>query len=571
MAYIYVRLTFDPEVFPVGLPNISATVVGRNDIIDGRDDSTGYTTNVALCQAHYLSLNPEGPKFDLANDLDQDEWDAAANVCDEQVDLIAAGNFTVTTGSDANQVDSTAHGLFDGQIVRFTSTGTLPAGISTGTDYFVINAEKDSFEVCSSLDDLTTLITMSNKGTGVHSFTAKEFRYTFNGVVTIGQVEDNVRLFRDAMAGAAPNIGGWWYMQAGAYRTPDFTVTADRVIGEFRLVPKRSKRERINTVKGFYMAARNRFQPSDYPPITNSTYITEDGEELIEGFDFPATNSPSMAQRIAKILLESLRYERVIETTLDIEALKTRAGSTVTVNIPRYNINSVPFEVDFWDLQIVNGEARIPVVLRETNSSIYSWTPGTDEDEVVIDSEPDLPDGSVTEPTLTTPFVNVSGGRQLVGVEIAWTQTTDEFVLKGGSVIVQWKKTSDSDWEESITKSGDSVKHLTAELEQTTNYDFRVAFRNKFGGQSVWSTETSHLTVANTNSAYAYSHQQVVPATVWTITHNLGYRPGQIRVIQSNGRGVNGAESKGSAGDPTGENEIEVSFNSAIAGIAYLS
>lgn len=62
---------------------------------------------------------------------------------------------------------SANHGMSNGQIVVVTSTTTLPAGLSTNTHYFVIDAAANTFKLSASLGGAAVNITDS--GTGVHT------------------------------------------------------------------------------------------------------------------------------------------------------------------------------------------------------------------------------------------------------------------------------------------------------------------------------------------------------------------------------------------------------------------
>ncbi|MBM4179638.1 MAG: hypothetical protein FJ211_09970 [Ignavibacteria bacterium] len=66
-------------------------------------------------------------------------------------------------------------------------------------------------------------------------------------------------------------------------------------------------------------------------------------------------------------------------------------------------------------------------------------------------------------------------------------------------------------------------------------------------------------------SSSAYTHNQATASSSWTITHNLGYFPGGVSVVDSAGTKV--------YGDVTfvSENQIVVNFNSAFGGKAYIS
>ena len=41
-AAIYLRLTYDPDAFPGGIPNITVDMEGKDDILDPRTDMRGY-------------------------------------------------------------------------------------------------------------------------------------------------------------------------------------------------------------------------------------------------------------------------------------------------------------------------------------------------------------------------------------------------------------------------------------------------------------------------------------------------------------------------------------------------
>lgn len=84
-TYLAIRLTYDQERFAKGLQGISAEMRGKNDILDPRDNSTGYTTNWALCVRDYLR-SPLGLDCD-AEEIDEPSFIAAANLSDEAVAL----------------------------------------------------------------------------------------------------------------------------------------------------------------------------------------------------------------------------------------------------------------------------------------------------------------------------------------------------------------------------------------------------------------------------------------------------------------------------------------------------
>ena len=88
IAYLYVRLEYDQDAFPNGLQNISAEIRGKSDILDPRTNATGYTENAALIVLDYLR-SADGLAC-AADEIDTAAFIAAANVCDEAVQITAA-------------------------------------------------------------------------------------------------------------------------------------------------------------------------------------------------------------------------------------------------------------------------------------------------------------------------------------------------------------------------------------------------------------------------------------------------------------------------------------------------
>ena len=88
-GYLYVRLKFDPDAFPNGLPNISAKVKGRK-IYDPRTTTTVWSENPALVIRDYLTDTVYGLGATAA-EIDDASFIAAANICEESVTLSGGG------------------------------------------------------------------------------------------------------------------------------------------------------------------------------------------------------------------------------------------------------------------------------------------------------------------------------------------------------------------------------------------------------------------------------------------------------------------------------------------------
>lgn len=92
ITYIYLRMRFNADLFPYGIPNISAEVTGKSAILDPRTNATAYANNWSLCILDYLKA-----EYGLAatdDEIDLPSFIAAANLADEAVPLNLAGTET---------------------------------------------------------------------------------------------------------------------------------------------------------------------------------------------------------------------------------------------------------------------------------------------------------------------------------------------------------------------------------------------------------------------------------------------------------------------------------------------
>ncbi|MBS4049067.1 MAG: hypothetical protein KG075_22170, partial [Alphaproteobacteria bacterium] len=94
IAYLYVRLQWNSDVWTNGVPSIKADIQGANQIEDPRAGSPSlisYTRNPALLIRHYL----KDPVYGLGcadDEIDDDYFISAANICDEQVEIADTGS-----------------------------------------------------------------------------------------------------------------------------------------------------------------------------------------------------------------------------------------------------------------------------------------------------------------------------------------------------------------------------------------------------------------------------------------------------------------------------------------------
>jgi hypothetical protein len=102
IAYLYVRLTWDAEKYPSGIPNISAVIRGKK-VLDPRTSTTAYSANAALCLRDYLTDTALGMGMTAA-EVDDTAFGVAATICEEQVQILPLSPVAYENRYEANGV-----------------------------------------------------------------------------------------------------------------------------------------------------------------------------------------------------------------------------------------------------------------------------------------------------------------------------------------------------------------------------------------------------------------------------------------------------------------------------------
>ncbi|MDP7465811.1 MAG: hypothetical protein QF795_05795, partial [Candidatus Marinimicrobia bacterium] len=67
------------------------------------------------------------------------------------------------------QIESTNHSLDEGDVIRFTTTDTLPTGLAMYTDYYVVGTPATNTFFVSATESGTPIV-YTDAGTGTHSW-----------------------------------------------------------------------------------------------------------------------------------------------------------------------------------------------------------------------------------------------------------------------------------------------------------------------------------------------------------------------------------------------------------------
>jgi hypothetical protein len=91
-------------------------------------------------------------------------------ISDPSGTTIASSTTVTITNASPAVITWVDHGLTSDDVVRFTTTGTLPSGLVVGTSYYVLPVTTDTFRVClASGGKNGTPVNTSTAGSGVHT------------------------------------------------------------------------------------------------------------------------------------------------------------------------------------------------------------------------------------------------------------------------------------------------------------------------------------------------------------------------------------------------------------------
>lgn len=431
-AHVYIILKWDPVLFPTGIPEISFLVRGK-PCFDPRTSTTAWTQNAALQLLDYMTNTGYGLGVPIAECETTagkaGSWRTAADVCDQNVALIAGGT---------------------------------------------------------------------------------EKRYTGNGRFEIGESHQTIiESLCSAMAGTITFVGGKWKCWTATWTASALTITEDDVIGDISIQTRVSRRDNFNSVAGTYVNPKSNYEEADFPGISNSLYITQDnGIRITEDIQLPFTTSAATAQRIAKIHLEKIRQGITVELIGKLKLLRVEVGETIALTWPRLGWSAKTFEVEesevLLDATENNPTISVRLLLRESASAVYDWNNGL---ETTVDLAPntDLPSPfSVTAPTIssissgTSQLYTRADGTIFSRMLVVWAAPVDQFVLQGGQIELQYKKTTDASWIQLAPVTADSTSAYILDVQDGAQYDVRARARNALGNTSDYSAITTHTVIGKT-------------------------------------------------------------------------
>lgn len=499
-AYLYITMTKNQDIYPTGVPNISAIVEGPT-VYDPRISSNTWSTNISLFANDFL-LNSKYGFGAFQDDIDEINVSAQANICDEIVDTENLSTNVASIDSSTDRITLEGDILLYqfGDRVMVSSTGDMPDGLSDTDEYYVIPyqvASTPRILLANSLDNAMAKVAVNilDSGTGVITITKTgEPRYHGGGVFdTETALTETLNNIVSSMAGRAVCIGGYWTLLAGSWRTPSIELGIGDIRGNgISFKNSLTMAESFNVVKGLFSSSLNQFQLSDYPSARYEQFIAQDnGLESPKEINLPFTNRPTTAQRIAKIELFRGRQDIVVNADFSLVALQVQPGDTISLTIDRLGWEEKIFEVTEFSFDVASGNLVTRMTLRETAQAIYDWSQGE-----AIDYDP-APNTNLPNPffvqvpagvSYNSRMADTSGGETLYIMQMQWNLHPDAFVHEFGDFELQFKKSSDSEWLPSFFVDGSLTQSDLFTSQIGVPYDLRIRARNNLGVRSNWIT-----------------------------------------------------------------------------------
>lgn len=301
---------------------------------------------------------------------------------------------TVADNLNNGNPNSTINGM-QGRPVTFTSTGTLPGGITAGTVYFVITVTQTTLKIATTLANANagTAVDITTTGTGTITLTSvdmgepKFVAYDMNGgpfqlntQAPIGVtyvVDSNGRVWY------CDNIGGVWYLLSGNTLT-NASGNGLAVWKNYLIVFRNQEIDTYGPLNSGSPAWRTLSATSAAYKCNQATTATYDHVAFVNSADtlyFGDRNSTTAESWLGYI--QEL-------TTFDPASAPTFTFSNQVVRIPRGNFVTVIEElfpnlaigttgqaIYFWDTFSANLNSSLPIsernvtAMRNINNALY--------------------------------------------------------------------------------------------------------------------------------------------------------------------------------------------------------
>lgn len=501
--YFYVTLTKSQDVYPNGMPNFS--IIARvRQIYDPRTSMSRWTPNTVLFGYDFLNQADFGFEAN-DDDINLTNISAQANIADEIVDTIDS-DMVVTSIDTATDIITLTGDMLLYEVcdrVEIIASGSPPAGLSTGVDYYVIPYQiknRPRIRLATTLDNAIdgNYINITSSGSGTITVRKNgEPRYHGAGVIDTADVlQDSINAILSGMGGRATLTGGAWRLLAGAWQEPSLELGIGDMRGGMGTRSKVAMADRFNTISGLHISQLNSYQRADYPPYRNQDYIDADLNEYPKDYPLNFTSRPTTAKRIVKLEVLRARLEKIFTAPFSMKAMLAQAGDNISLTLSRRGWASKAFEMTNFAFSVMPGddnnqELVTSLTLRETDESIYAWAASEDDPPLNLAPNSNLPDPFNVNPVTGLFFSSrasgTAGGDTVYTLVLGWNPHDDAFVINFGQMEIQYRETGEVDYRPSFFVSGALTFSDVLVSSVNTQYDLRIRAMNNLGVRSAWS------------------------------------------------------------------------------------
>jgi hypothetical protein len=304
---------------------------------------------------------------------------------------------------------------------------------------------------------------------------------------------NNVKELLQGMRGLLPYSDGQYGLIVDQAASSTFDLTPHNITSDIT-VQNAGKGKRFNRVIAKFPNPDANWQQDSvtFPKAGSSdetTFLNEDnGEELIRNITLNTITSIYQARDIARIVcLASRKNVNAVSLKATSEALNIAVGDVVNLEHPSLGwTGSATQNMRVTATQLLSS-GEVNLSLLEYNGSIYPFAQG---DEALDNQDTSLPNpfevGAPQAPITATERVILGpDGTYQSAITLDWAEADDAFV---NEYEVQWKKSTDSVYENNARTEETEIDIFNLEVNQTPGseitYNFRVRSINTLGVRS---------------------------------------------------------------------------------------
>jgi hypothetical protein len=505
-AYLYLKFTFDSDVYPNGVPNVSAIVKGKK-LYDPRATSFTASSGTVSTVNNTITLSSHG-----LSTFDRATYDANSNTV---IGGLSDGSTYYVIKIDANTIKLATNytnclAVTPISLTSVTGSTTQKFNFTTFSDNPVLcirdylsnttygmqteSAEINDTNFIASANTCDETVTVTNPS-------GTEKRFTCNGSFQLSQSPKVIiENLLTTLGGFLIYSNGKFKIVPATYLSPTVTLNENNLRSGVSINSRVSKKELFNAVKGLYSEPANDYQPQNYPILTNSSYESEDNNERIYSeFDYAFTNSSRMCQRLSKIQLLKVRQQISFSASFDMTAFNCDVGDTVNITNARMGWTNKTFQVLDWGFGLngSDGSLLITANFKETASAIYDFD--TDNYTTVSSGKAtNLPKStSVSAPTaitLTDELVSYNDGTVIVKLVIELTEATDNFTEL---YEIEIKQLTDADGN-AVTDDFKQIGRGARLSYEFLNVIDKASYQVRARGVNIYGVNSSTITASHT-------------------------------------------------------------------------